>query len=142
MAGTGSMTQDEREAFLAELHVAVIAVDEPGRGPLAMPIWYLYHDGQVLLSMSTNSVKAQLLRAAGRATLTVQSETAPYQYVCVEGPVTIGPKHHDALELATRYLGPELGQWYVDANPDTGDTVTVVLQPEHWRTHDYNKELA
>ena len=142
MAGTGSMTQDEREAFLAELHVAVIAVDEPGRGPLAMPIWYLYQDRQVLLSMATDSVKAQLLRAAGRATLTVQSETAPYQYVCVEGPVTIEPKFHDALELATRYLGPEFGQWYVDANPDTGETVTVVLRPEHWRTHDYHKTLG
>ena len=28
------MTKAEREAFLADVHVGVLAVDEPGRGPL------------------------------------------------------------------------------------------------------------
>jgi L-2-hydroxyglutarate oxidase LhgO len=88
-----------------------------------------------------DSLKARLLRAAGRATMTVQTETAPYQYVSVEGPVTLEAKRHDSLELATRYLGPELGQWYVEHSPDTDDVVTVVLTPEHWRTHDFNKAL-
>ena len=37
----GAMTKAEREAFLADVHVAVLAVDEPGRGPLSLPIWYL-----------------------------------------------------------------------------------------------------
>jgi nitroimidazol reductase NimA-like FMN-containing flavoprotein (pyridoxamine 5'-phosphate oxidase superfamily) len=35
-----SMSAEQREAFLSEVHVAVLAVDEPGRGPLALPIWY------------------------------------------------------------------------------------------------------
>jgi PPOX class probable F420-dependent enzyme len=138
----GSMTPDERDAFLRDQHVAIVAIDEPGRGPLALPIWYLVDDdGDVLLSMDGGSVKGRLLAAAGRATLTVQTETAPYRYVSVEGPVTIGPPTHDPLELAVRYLGPELGQWYVDTNPTTDATVTVRLRPEHWRTHDFAKLL-
>ena len=28
------MTKAEREAFLAEVHIGVLAVDEPGRGPV------------------------------------------------------------------------------------------------------------
>ena len=39
------MSRDEREAFLADLHVGILAIDEPGRGPMAMPIWYIYKDG-------------------------------------------------------------------------------------------------
>ena len=35
------MTQAEREAFLAEPHIGVIALNEPDRGPLAAPIWHL-----------------------------------------------------------------------------------------------------
>jgi hypothetical protein len=135
------MTQAEREAFLADVHVGVLAVDEPGRGPLALPIWYLVDDGAVVLSMDRSSRKAELLEAAGRATLTVQTEAPPYQYVSVEGPVTLGPASHDSLELASRYLGAELGQWYVDQNPSTDATTTVRLIPEHWRTYDFSKVL-
>lgn len=137
------MTRDERDTFLRDLHVAVVAIDEPGRAPLAMPIWYLVaDDGDVLLSMSGSSLKARLLAESGRATITVQSEEPPYKYVSIEGPATIGPIAHDPLELASRYLGPELGQWYVDNNPSTADTVTVRIHPEHWRTYDFGKALG
>ena len=138
----GAMTTTEREAFVRDVHVAIVAVDEPGRAPLAMPIWYLVDDdGTIVLSMDGSSLKARLLRAAGRATITVQTEAPPYSYVSMEGPATVGPLAHDPLELATRYLGPELGQWYVDNNPSGEGTVTVRITPEHWRTYDFAKVL-
>jgi nitroimidazol reductase NimA-like FMN-containing flavoprotein (pyridoxamine 5'-phosphate oxidase superfamily) len=136
------MTPAERDAFLAGVHVAILAVDEPGRGPLAMPIWYIYRDGTVQIGMDGESVKARLLQAAGRATVTVQTETAPYKYVCVEGPVEVRKESRDNLEMASRYLGPDLGKWYADNNPSTESTVLVVLQPEHWRTFDFGKAMA
>jgi PPOX class probable F420-dependent enzyme len=135
----GSMTTDERDAFLADVHVGVLAIDEPGRGPAAVPIWYLYVDGEVLVSMDGDSVKARLLRAAGRATITVQTETPPYKYVTVEGPVVVGPHDIDSVELATRYLGPELGARYARANPPDDSTVVARLRPERWRTFDFGK---
>ena len=121
------------------MHVGVLAVDEPGRGPHALPIWYLYEDGEVLIGIDGSSRKAALLRAAGRASLTVQTETAPYQYVSVEGPVVLEAATHDELALATRYLGVELGPWYVEHNPRTEDSLTVRVRPEHWRTFDFAK---
>jgi len=138
----GTMTADERLAFLTDVHVGVLSVDEPGRGPLALPIWYLVEEGEVLIGMGGTSRKAELLRAAGRATLLVQNETPPYAYVSVEGPVTIELTQRDDLEMASRYLGPELGQWYADNNPSTADSVIVRLSPEHWRTFDFAKVLA
>jgi len=134
------MTKAEREAFLAEVHIGVLAVDEPGRGPCTLPIWYLVDGGEVVISVGEGSVKARLLAAAGRATMTIQTETAPYKYASIEGPVSIGPLALDRLELATRYLGDELGQYYVDNTPSEG-SVEVRLRPEHWRTHDYAKGL-
>ncbi|MGI9028453.1 MAG: pyridoxamine 5'-phosphate oxidase family protein [Ilumatobacteraceae bacterium] len=142
MSDPGAMTTEEREAFLADVHVGILSIDEPGRGPLALPIWYLYKDGTVQMGMAGGSRKARLLGAAGRATLTVQTETAPYRYAAVEGPVTIESRQRDDLEMATRYLGPELGQWYAENNPSTADSVVAVLRPEHWRTHDFNKDLG
>ena len=34
------MSPAEREAFLAETHVAIVSIAEAGRGPLAIPVWY------------------------------------------------------------------------------------------------------
>ena len=138
----GSMTRAEREAFLAEVHVGVLAIEQPGHGPLALPIWYLVEDGDVIIGMGGSSRKAELLRAAGRATLTAQTEEPPYKYVSVEGPVAIETRQRDDLEMASRYLGPELGQWYAENNPSTEASVTVFLRPEHWRTFDFAKLMG
>jgi nitroimidazol reductase NimA-like FMN-containing flavoprotein (pyridoxamine 5'-phosphate oxidase superfamily) len=40
-----AMLKDEREAFLADLHVGVISVADGHRGPMTVPIWYLYEPG-------------------------------------------------------------------------------------------------
>ncbi len=93
----------------------------------------------MLIGIDGSSRKAALLRAAGRASLTVQTETAPYQYVSVEGPVVLEPATHDELALATRYLGAELGPWYVEHNPRPDDALTVRVRPERWRTFDFAK---
>ena len=135
------MTEAERDQFLADVRVGILAIDHPGHGPLALPIWYQWHDGRVLISMDGSSLKARLLRAAGRATMTVQSEAPPYQYVSVEGPVEVVAETLDNLALATRYLGPELGKWYADTNPSTADTVVVHLTPQRWRTCDFGKGM-
>ena len=141
MPNAGSMTTDEREAFLADVHVGMLAIEEPGRGPLNLPIWYLYRDGTVIISIGGDTLKARLLQASGRATMTVQTETAPYRYVSVEGPVTLEPGAPDQSDTAVRYLGPELAAWYMEQNPESPGSVTVLLTPEHWRTHDFAKTL-
>lgn len=140
MADT-DMTVDEREAFLAALHVGILSIERDGKGPLALPIWYQYAGGDVVISMSGASVKAVLLRRHGRASLTVQNETPPYQYVMVEGPVTVAHEDHDVAAMATRYLGAEMGAWYANNNPATADTVIARLTPEKWLTCDYNKVM-
>jgi PPOX class probable F420-dependent enzyme len=137
-----SMTHDEREAFLADVHVGILAVARKDKGPLALPIWYVYENGEVIIGMDGNSLKAKLLRAAGRATMTVQTETAPYRYVSVEGPVTVADEQRDDLVMATRYLGPELGKWYAEANPSTEQSVMVRLRPDRWLTGDFSKAMG
>lgn len=135
------MTRPEREAFLADTRVGLLAVDEPGRGPLAVPIWYQYAPGgPVRMVTGTESLKGRLLRAAGRASLCVQTETAPYQYVSVEGPVTLGEPdfERDIRATAVRYLGEQGAEAYL-AMAESEPTVLVELRPERWRSVDYRK---
>ena len=134
-----TMTPEEAAAFLVGVHVGILAIEHPGHGPLALPIWYQYEDGNVIIGLSGASLKAKLLRAAGRATLTVQTEAPPYLYVSVEGPVVVAAEQRDDLSMATRYLGPEMGRWYADNNPSTSASVIARLTPEKWRSADFGK---
>ena len=136
------MTPEEREAFLADVHVGILSIARTGKGPLALPIWYQYEDGYVRIGMGGKSLKAKLLRRAGRATMTVQTETPPYKYVMVEGPIVVLPKQRDDYAMASRYLGPELGKWYAENNPSTSESVIVRLTPENWLTCDFGKGMG
>lgn len=132
------MSKEQREAFLADVHVGILAVERKDGPPLASPVWYRYRPGgDVELMTEDESLKGRLLRSAGRATLSVQREAFPYAYVTVDGPVTLDePAHDDLLDFATRYLGPEGGRAYVDNTP-AGDNLLVRIRPERWFTTDY-----
>ncbi len=138
-----AMTKAQREAFLADKHVAVISIPEDGRGPLTVPIWYSYEPGAVVRFVTGGaSKKAALIRQAGRLSLCVQTETAPYQYVSIEGPATIGQPdfERDIRAMAYRYLGEQLGDWYLQQTAgERINTVLVTLTPERWVTVDYSK---
>jgi nitroimidazol reductase NimA-like FMN-containing flavoprotein (pyridoxamine 5'-phosphate oxidase superfamily) len=143
------MSQPEREAFLADVHVGVISIAEPGRGPLAAPIWYGYQPGgELWIVTEADSRKGRLLKTAGRFSLCVQSEQPPYKYVSVEGPITaIVPSDLERAErpLARRYLGRELGDRYLEATGGAearGGNIRVALRPERWLTTDYAKQYA
>ena len=83
-----AMTKEEREAFLDEVHVAIISIPESGRGPLTVPVWYAFvPEGDFHIWTGGDSRKARLLREAGRFSLCVQQETPPYKYASAEGPV-------------------------------------------------------
>ena len=101
-----TMTKEEREAFLAAVHVGVISVAEDGRGPLTVPIWYSYEPGgEVRVITARASRKGRLLERAGRFSLCAQTETPPYKYVSVEGPIVAieaADLERDRRPLATR----------------------------------------
>ncbi len=138
-----SMTRAAREAFLADTRVAVLSVNHPGRAPLAVPVWYTYEAGGVIrISTHGSSKKALLLRDAGRASLCVQAEKAPYKYVSVEGPVTFDAVNfeRDMRQMAHRYLGERGGEAFLKMTAEQrAEEIIVVIKPEHWLTVDYGK---
>ena len=74
------MTKQEREAFLADVHVGVISIAEVGRGPLTVPIWYNYEPGGELRIMTgRESRKGNLLARAGRFSLCAQTRKSAVQ---------------------------------------------------------------
>jgi nitroimidazol reductase NimA-like FMN-containing flavoprotein (pyridoxamine 5'-phosphate oxidase superfamily) len=140
-----SMTEDEREEFLAGVHVGILAVERPSGPPLAVPVWYDYRPGgELWIITPEDSVKGRLLQAAGRFSLCAQDETPPfYRYVSVEGPVVsilAADEEDDARPLAHRYLGPDIGDQYVESADEQG--LKFCMRPERWWSVDYSKVVA
>lgn len=131
------MTPSEREAFLADVHVAVLSVARPDGPPLLTPIWYRYAGGVVQMATQHSSHKARLAQSAGVASLCVQREQHPPAFVTVDGPVTVSPAtEDDILPIASRYLPAEAARAFVDTTPDD---VIVTLTPTRWFTIDFAK---
>ncbi|MER7565860.1 pyridoxamine 5'-phosphate oxidase family protein [Streptomyces sp. NPDC097941] len=136
-----ALTRAQREQFLAEPHVAALAVDAgEGRAPLTVPIWYQYEPGGDLWILTgADSRKHELIRAAGRFSLLVDRVEPTIRYVSVEGPVldTRPGTLDDLREISARYLPAEKVDGYVEfASKNHGESVIVRMRPERWVTSD------
>ncbi|MGC9378051.1 pyridoxamine 5'-phosphate oxidase family protein [Streptomyces sp. MH13] len=136
-----ALTREEREKFLAEPHIAALAVDGgTGRAPLTVPIWYQYEPGgEAWIMTGLDSRKNVLIKAAGRFSLMVDRLEPTIRYVSVEGPVVeTAPATEEHLrEMAARYLPAEKVDGYVDfASADHGEQVIVRMRPERWVSSD------
>jgi nitroimidazol reductase NimA-like FMN-containing flavoprotein (pyridoxamine 5'-phosphate oxidase superfamily) len=138
-----SMTTEEKQQFLAGLHVGIVAIPEADRGPLCVPVWYDYRPGGELWFITgPESRKGRLLREGLRISLCAQTETPPYRYVSVEGPiVALDAAREELLPMAVRYLGEEMGRAYVSGS-EAGTDVVVRIRPERWLAVDYGKRGA
>ncbi|WP_328976961.1 pyridoxamine 5'-phosphate oxidase family protein [Streptomyces canus] len=136
-----ALTREQREQFLAEPHIAALAVDAgEGRAPLVLPIWYQYTPGgDIWIMTGRDSRKHELIRAAGRFSLLVERVEPTIRYVSVEGPVvdTRPGTVEDLREISARYLPAEKVDGYVEfASKNHGEQVIIRLRPERWVTSD------
>ncbi|MEV5882713.1 pyridoxamine 5'-phosphate oxidase family protein [Streptomyces sp. NPDC052020] len=136
-----ALTREEREQFLAEPHIAALAVDAgAGRAPLTVPIWYQYEPGgDVWIMTGLDSRKNELIQAAGRFSLMVDRVEPTIRYVSVEGPVvrTVPATLERLREISSRYLPAGKVDEYVDfAWKNHGEQVVVHMRPERWVSTD------
>jgi PPOX class probable F420-dependent enzyme len=140
-----ALTETERQEFLAEKHVAVLAVAATnGRPPASVPIWYDYTaGGNIQIYTGESARKVKLIERAGAVTLVVQREELPYQYVVVEGTVveTTAPAPVEVKEaIAIRYLGEERGRNFVRSLADH-ESVLFTIRPDRWLSADFSGDL-
>ncbi|GEC06595.1 pyridoxamine 5'-phosphate oxidase [Streptomyces spinoverrucosus] len=136
-----ALTREEREQFLAEPHIAALAVAaEEGRAPLSVPIWYQYEPGgDAWILTGLDSRKHRLISAAGRFTLMVDRVDPTIRYVSVEGPVvdTVPFTVEQLREISARYLPAEKVEEYVEFSlKNHGEMVVIRMRPERWVSSD------
>lgn len=124
------MSDEEREEFLQQAHVAVLASVGTRGGAHAAPIWYLYENGEFLMSTGKGSQKHKNLEANPEVTLVVDRRTLPYYAVMARGRAEIGPGLDVATRrrIAGRYLTDQQLESYM-ARAGDGESVAIRLRP-------------
>jgi nitroimidazol reductase NimA-like FMN-containing flavoprotein (pyridoxamine 5'-phosphate oxidase superfamily) len=140
------MAQQEKEIFLADVHVGIISIPQAERAPLAIPIWYAYEPGkEIRFVTGGSSQKGRLLTLNSKVSLCVQEEQMPYKYVSVEGTVvSIDPAdvERDIRPLARRYYGREGGDQYINRVYGSGvadGDLLIRVRPQRWVAADYSR---
>jgi nitroimidazol reductase NimA-like FMN-containing flavoprotein (pyridoxamine 5'-phosphate oxidase superfamily) len=146
-----TLTEQEREAFLAEPHVAVMSLpSDDERPPLAFPVWYGYRPGGLITYYThrgePKSRKLRLIRVGSVVSLCVQREALPYKYVTVEGTVVEeneAPNAEQRHAIVDRYLAADEAEAYL-ANEDeiAAALVLFTIRPDRWAGYDFAEDLG
>ena len=117
--------------FLKRTQVCVLATTGPGQAPHAIPIWYLYRDGKIIITTSGASQKSRNVERTGKAMVVVDKREPPYYAVMVKGDAEVGPAltREEEYEMALRYLGEEGVGEFMMAYDEGGDDATIVITP-------------
>lgn len=129
------MTDSEWRAFLsAGTRTGKLATTRSDGRPHVVPIWFVLDGDDVVFNTGADTVKGRNLRRTGWASICVDDERPPFSYVTVAGRVTLSTDLKAmlpfAVEIATRYMGPELGDQYGRRNAVEGELL-VRVRAEH-----------
>jgi PPOX class probable F420-dependent enzyme len=131
---TTTMTDDERRAFLlAGTRTGILSTVRADGRPHAAPVWFTLDGDDVLFTTGETTVKGRNLRRDGRAVLTVDESTPPFDFVSVDGHAELSEDLDEVLRWATilgeRYMGPGQGKAFGKRNAVPGELL-VRLRPE------------
>jgi len=135
------MKKKDIEKLLKKPIVAVVAVTAPDGSPHAVPTWYEYADGQVVLHTEATAFKYKCLVRDPRIALVVDTKKAPYKTVVLKGRATLEEKIDDKRRerMAIEYLGKKLGKAYTKTLKGK-KVVVVTFKPSHTVSWDYGEE--
>ncbi len=128
-------------------HQAVLSVSRRDKGPVAVPMSYLFADGRFYIVTSPESLHGRLMRRSGRATLTVQFEACDGRsvhqwYVMAEGTISFTdtkPRPYVRAILA-KDRGEENADEWTSGDPPS-DVRLAVLKPVKLSGFEYRDSL-
>jgi hypothetical protein len=139
------MSRQQREEFLAGVHVGVVSVaGAEGRPPTSVPTFYAYQPGGAITMFTGTQRRTpqriERIKEAGVVTLVAQREAMPPAYVTVEAELLeVGPPTPEQmLTIVRRYMPEEHAQQFVQGElGDAENTVTLfTFRPTRWFSSD------
>jgi PPOX class probable F420-dependent enzyme len=138
------MTPEDRETFLAEPHVGVLATLRRDGLPYTVPVWFLWRDERFWISGTYERVWCRQLQADPRASLCIEASAPLAGHVGADGTVRLRELPDFDIwpisrALVDKYVGATAGAAAADAfftNMQTEHRLLFELEPQVLRAID------
>jgi PPOX class probable F420-dependent enzyme len=138
------MLQAQVDEFLQEPRFAVIGTIRRKGTPQLTPVWFLYENGRVYVSMSTNSAKYRNLTRDPRVCICISASHPDARAVIIHGAVELFPAESawsDDVQwrLTRRYYNSDKeAQTFLDSIPAEAQSALVSIAPDKIIAEDWN----
>ena len=120
----------EQEAFLREHRFCVVSTLRKDGGPQSTPVYYLYEDGKLLISVTKTRKKTHNVLRDSRVSVVVLAEAFPFDYVQIMGTAAISEE--DLVATSRRIWStfrPQLPEDFAQVMADQ-QRVVMIVTPE------------
>ena len=138
-----SMTPKQLNSFLQAPRHAIVGTNRPDGPPQLSPVWYLYDDGLVYISILTDTAKYRHLQRDRRIGICIDGCHPDARAVMIYGTVSFLVKGHETearmrRRIIRHYHETEAeAQAYAERSKDW-DFVLLVVTPEKIISQDFN----
>jgi hypothetical protein len=125
------MTPEQIESFVREPRIADLATVKPDGSPHVAPVWYLYDGHNFLVMTGKTTVKTGNIERDPRVSLSIATNSEPYEYVLVNGTAEITEAGLPELvyTISMHYKGEEDGRRYADQAVKDIDYCVLTIKP-------------
>lgn len=138
------MSQAQVEEFLRAPRFAIVGTNRANASPQLTPVWYLYEEGRLYVSIYVKSAKYRNLLLDPRISLCIAGDHPDARAVMIYGTVELiqedsGWSDEICWQIVRRYYdSDEEAQSYLDSEAMAGDGALVVVTPDKIIAQDYN----
>jgi PPOX class probable F420-dependent enzyme len=138
------MNQAQIEEFLRVPRFAIVGTNRVNGPPQLTPVWYLYQDDQIYITMYVKSAKYRNLRRDPRIGVCIAGDNPDARAVMIYGTVEFafeGSSWVDKIvwKLVRRYYDNDVeAQSYMDSTAAEGESALAVVTPEKVIAQDFN----
>ena len=138
------MNQAQIEEFLRVPRFAIVGTNRVNGPPQLTPVWYLYQDDQIYITMYVKSAKYRNLRRDPRIGVCIAGDNPDARAVMIYGTVEFAFERRSWVDkivwnLVRRYYDNDVeAQSYMDSNAAEGESALAVVTPEKIIAQDFN----
>ena len=140
------MSSPEIDDFLSDGHTARIATVKPDNSPHVTPVWYLWENKQLLMTIPKDSVKARNIRQNNKVAVTIDTDKTPIKAVIIEGTAKFEElsnemKKKNDRRMAAKYVKTEYLDEYLEWSDAEGvEYIYLRICPEKIVSWDSSKD--
>jgi nitroimidazol reductase NimA-like FMN-containing flavoprotein (pyridoxamine 5'-phosphate oxidase superfamily) len=138
------LTKEEIESLLKEVKIARFCSLNDDGSIHAVPVWFKYENGQIIMGTLDASRKARNVKHNSRVTVLVDVEAWPQKAVLIYGEAKLDYKDvfSKLVSVCEKYMPKEEAKSWVEGLLRLSKWVIMIIKPERMASFDYTKDKA